>query len=211
MTTIIIDRSSYIFAGALDFRSISFVLNERSVCAVHPEKSFLPWSNYDHNKDILSGCRPFSHNESYVVHVESERSPQQNQRGSNKSYSFLQNAIPKLGFECFKDHPQRNMSIKWGNPITIFKVEMLVDDVFSIFPLQSNGTLPARLTAGGIHGQNILLNRAKFSSRRSVVSNGSGRVVCCVSNMAFQNGASIFMQNFSFFPKFTTEISSEVY
>ena len=106
--------------------------------------------------------------------------------------SFLQNAIPKLGFECFKDHPQRNMSIKWGNPITIFKVEMLVDDVFSIFPLQSNGTLPARLTAGGLHGQNILLNRAKFSSRRSVVSNGSGRVVCCVSNMAFQNGANIF-------------------
>ena len=106
--------------------------------------------------------------------------------------SFLQNAIPKLGFECFKDHPQRNISIKWGNPMNICKVEMLVDDVFSIFPLQTNGTLPARLTAGGIHGQNILLNRAKFSSRRSVVSNGSGRVVCCVSNMAFQNGASIF-------------------
>ena len=39
---------------------------------------------------------------------------------------------------------------------------MLVDDVFSIFPLQSNGTLPAQLTAGGIHGQNILLTRAKF-------------------------------------------------
>ena len=69
---------------------------------------------------------------------------------------------------------------------------MLVDDVFSIFPLQSNGTLPAQLTAGGIHGQNIFLTRAKFSSRRSVVRNGSGRVVCCVSNMAFQIGASIF-------------------
>ena len=69
---------------------------------------------------------------------------------------------------------------------------MLVDDVFSIFPLQSNGTLPAQLTAGGIHGQNIFLTRAKFSCRRSVVSNSSGRLVYCVSNMASQNGASIF-------------------
>ena len=147
--------------------------------------------------------------------------------------SFLQNAIPKLGFECFKDHPQRNISIKRGNPMNICKVEMLVDDVFSIFPLQTNGTLPARLTAGGIHGQNIFLTRAKFSSRRSVVRNGSGGVVCCVSNMAFQNGARIFSDEYlyakfqflsevhyrKFFrsllpkilPKFTTENSSEVY
>ena len=118
---------------------------------------------------------------------------------------------------------------------------MLIDDVFSNFPLQSNGTLPARLTAGGIHGQNIFLTRAKFSSRRSVVRNGSGGVVCCVSNMAFQNGARIFSDEYlyakfqflsevhyrKFFrsllpkilrslppkilPKFTTENSSEVY
>ena len=118
---------------------------------------------------------------------------------------------------------------------------MLIDDVFSNFPLQSNGTLPARLTAGGIHGQNIFLTRAKFSSRRSVVRNGSGGVVCCVSNMAFQNGARIFSDEYldakfqflsevhyrKFFrsllpkilrslppkilPKFITENSSEVY
>ena len=118
---------------------------------------------------------------------------------------------------------------------------MLIDDVFSNFPLQSNGTLPARLTAGGIHGQNIFLTKAKFSSRRSVVRNGSGGVVCCVSNMAFQNGARIFSDEYldakfqflsevhyrKFFrsllpkilrslppkilPKFTTENSSEVY
>ena len=118
---------------------------------------------------------------------------------------------------------------------------MLIDDVFSNFPLQSNGTPPARLTAGGIHGQNIFLTRAKFSSRRSVVRNGSGGVVCCVSNMAFQNGARIFSDEYldakfqflsevhyrkflevyyrkffrsllpKIFPKFTTENSSEVY
>ena len=118
---------------------------------------------------------------------------------------------------------------------------MLIDDVFSNFPLQSNGTPPARLTAGGIHGQNIFLTRAKFSSRRSVVRNGSGGVVCCVSNMAFQNGARVFSDEYldakfqflsevhyrkffevydrKFFrslppkilPKFTTENSSEVY
>ena len=76
---------------------------------------------------------------------------------------------------------------------------MLVDDVFFIFPLQSNGTLPAQLTAGGIHGQNILLTRAKFSSRRSVVFNSSGRVVYCVSNMASQNGATIFSNENNFF------------
>ena len=102
---------------------------------------------------------------------------------------------------------------------------MLIDDVFSNFPLQSNGTLPARLTAGGIHGQNIFLTRAKFSSRRSVVRNGSGGVVCCVSNMAFQNGARIFSDEYldakfqflsevhyrKFFRSLLPKNSSEVY
>ena len=97
MTTIIIDRS---FAGALDFRSISFVLNERSVCDVHPEKLFLPFSQDNNNWDILRGRMPLSHNESYVFHVELERSPPQNQRGSNKSNFSMDDYL--LSSEC---HP----------------------------------------------------------------------------------------------------------
>lgn len=80
----------------------------------------------------------------------------------------FQNTCPKLCFECFKDHPYRNVRIKHRNVINICSVEVPLNDVLLIFPLQSNATLHAPVTTGGIHS-----NDRKVSSTRVQFKN------CC--------------------------------
>ena len=63
-----------------------------------------------------------------------------------------QNTCPIHGYESFIDHPYRNLSIKEGGVNSVCSMEVSFNDVLLNFQLQSNGSLHALVTRGGIHG-----------------------------------------------------------